>query len=182
MNSDFKIDEAHSSLRFSARHLLVAIVGGHFRRWNAELKLDETDMTKSSVVVTVEAASLDTGNPQRDGHLRSADFFHAEKFPVLTFRSRRIERASKDTYRLIGDLTIRGVTREVTFETQHGGFIKDPYGMHRVGFAAQGSVLRSDFGMQWNQVLEAGGVTVSDRIEIAIDIEAVAQMSQKAVA
>ncbi len=182
MHTDFKIDEAHSSLRFSARHLLVATVRGHFQRWTAELELDETDMTKSSVAVTIEAASLETGNPQRDAHLRSADFFDAEKFPLLSFRSRRIERAANDTYRLIGDLTIRGVTREVTLETQHGGFIKDPYGMHRVGFAAQGSVQRSDFGMQWNQVLEAGGVAVSDRIEIAIDIEAVAQMPQKAVA
>src|SRR5262245_30799083 len=112
----WKIDEAHSVIHFSARHLVVAKVGGQFRRWNAELDADESDLTKSSVTVTIEAASIDTGNPQRDGHLSSPDFFDAAKFPVLTFRSRRIERAAKDTYRMVGDLTIRDITKEVTLE------------------------------------------------------------------
>jgi polyisoprenoid-binding protein YceI len=181
MNSHWKIDEAHSTLGFSAKHLVVATVGGQFRRWNAELELDEADITQSSVVVTVEAASLDTGHAQRDGHLRSADFFDVENFPLLTFRSRRIERAGNDTYRLVGALTMRAVTREVTLLMQHGGFVRDPWGARRVGFAASGSVQRSDFGMQWNQVLDAGGVVVGDRIEIVIAVEAVAA-AQQAVA
>jgi polyisoprenoid-binding protein YceI len=172
---NWKIDEVHSGIHFSARHLVVAKVGGQFRRWNAELIADEADLTKSSVTVTIEVASLDTGNPQRDANLRSPNFFDVDKFPALTFRSRRIERTSKDTYRMVGDLTIRDVTKEITLETEHGGFVQDPWGGRRAGFTARGSINRSDFGMQWNQVLEAGGVAISDRVDIAIEIEAVAQ-------
>jgi polyisoprenoid-binding protein YceI len=177
----WKIDETHSGIHFSVRHLVVAKVHGQFRRWNAELSMDDTDLTKSSVTVTIEAASIDTGDSKRDAHLRSPTFFDTGKFPALTFRSRRIERTPRDVYRIVGELTIRDVTKEITLEMEHGGFIQDPWGLRRGGFAAKGSIDRSDFGMQWNQILEAGGVAVADRIDIAIEIEAVAQAA-KAVA
>ena len=180
--ANWTIDEAHSGIHFSARHFVVAKVGGQFRRWKAEVNADDADLIQSSVSVTIEAASVDTGNAQRDAHLCSPDFFDAEKFPLLTFRSRRIERAAKDTYRMVGDLTIRDVTKEVTLEVEHGGSVQDPWGARRGGFTARGDIQRSDFGMSWNQVLDAGGVAVSDRIEISVEIEAVTVAPRQAVA
>jgi polyisoprenoid-binding protein YceI len=178
----WKIDEVHSGIHFMVKHLVVSTVRGQFRRFGAELALDEADLTKSSVVVTIETGSVDTGNPQRDADLRSPNFFDAETSPTATFRSRRIERAAHDGYRVSGDLTIRGVTREVTLDAQFGGFVVDPWGGRRVGFTAQTSIRRSDFGIVWNQVLDKGAVVVSDRVDIAIDVEAVAQAQARAVA
>jgi len=178
----WKIDSAHSDVHFAVRHFVVAKVRGQFRRWSAELAIDEMDLTASSVVVTIEAGSVDTGNAQRDADLGSSNFFDAEKFPTLTFRSRRIERAGKDAYRMTGDLTIRGVTKEVTLDAELGGFVNDPWGARRAGFTATTSIRRSDYGMVWNQALEAGGVAVSDRVDIGIEIEAVAQAPQASVA
>src|SRR5262245_14767344 len=114
----WKVDPVHSGVHFSVRHMLVAKVHGQFRRWTAEVAIDEADLTRSSVAVTIETASVDTGNAQRDADLRSANFFDAEKFPAMTFRSRRVERAGKDAYRLIGDLTIRDTTKEVVLEAE----------------------------------------------------------------
>ena len=179
---NWTIDAAHSGIHFSVRHLVVAKVRGQFRRWNAVLTTDGDDLTRSSVAVTIEAASVDTGSPERDGHLRSPTFFDAETFPALTFQSRRIERAGSDSYRLIGDLTIRDVTREVTLDVEHGGFVQDPWGKRRVGFAARASIDRREFGMVWNQTLETGGLFVGDRVDIAVEIEAVAEAPQLAVA
>jgi polyisoprenoid-binding protein YceI len=178
----WKIDEAHSGMHFTVRHLVVANVHGQFRRWSAELAIEETDLTRSSIAITIDAASVETGNSERDADLRSPNFFDAERFPALTFRSRRVERAGNDTYRVVGDLTIRDITREVTVETAFGGFITDPWGGRRAGFTARASIQRSDFGMRWNEVLEAGGVVLSDRVDIGFDIEAVAQAAQQAVA
>ena len=171
----WKIDEAHSGIHFTVRHMVVAKVHGQFRRWSAELPIDEADPTRSSATVTIEAGSVDTGNPQRDGHLRSPDFFDAEKFPSITFKSRRIEPAGQERYRVTGDLTIRDATREVAVDVELGGFVKDPWGGRRVGFTATASILRSDFGIVWNQLLEAGGVAVSDRVDLRVEVEAVAQ-------
>ena len=178
----WKIDESHSGIHFAVRHMVIAKVHGQFRRWSADLAIDEADLARSSVAVTIEAASIDTGNAQRDGHLRSPDFFDADRFPALTFRSRRIEPAGKDVYRVVGDLTIRDVTREVTLDTELGGFVNGGEGARLAGFAAKTSIQRSDFGIVWNQVLEAGGLAVSDRVDIEIEIEAVAQAARQAVA
>jgi len=176
----WKIDEAHSSIGFSVRHMVVAKVHGQFRRWSGELVLDEEDLGASSIKVSIEADSIDTGNPNRDTDLRSANFFDVEKFPALTFHSRRVERGAGDRYRVIGDLTIRNVTQEVTLDTELGGYVTDPWGNRRSGFAARTSILRSEFGMVWNQLLEAGGVALADRVEIALEIEAVAQAAKAA--
>jgi polyisoprenoid-binding protein YceI len=171
----WNIDAAHSGIHFTVRHMVVARLHGQFRRWSAEIAIDETDLTRSSVGVTIEAASVDTGNAQRDADLRSGNFFDVERFPALTFRSRRIERTGKDGYSLVGDLTIRDVTREIALDAELGGFLVDPWGMRRAGFTARANVRRSDFGMIWNQFLEAGGVAVGDDVAIAIEVEAVSK-------
>ena len=151
---------------------------GQFRRFSVDLALDEEDLPRSSAAVTIEAASIETGAEQRDADLRSPNFLDAERFPTLTFRSRRIERAANDGYRVIGDLTIRDVTREVTLDAEFGGTVVDPWGNRRAGFTARTSIQRSDFGIVWNQLLETGGVMVSDRVDIAIELEAVAQAAR----
>jgi polyisoprenoid-binding protein YceI len=174
MTRTWNIDSAHSGIQFAVRHMVVAKVRGAFTRWTANLNLDETDLTKSTVEVEIEAASIDTNNAQRDGHLRSPDFFDVEKFPRLTFASKRIERDGEDAFKVVGDLTIRGVTREVTLAAELGGFGKDPWGKQRAGFSGKASIDRKEFGLSWNQVLETGGVLVSDKVEISFDVQAVA--------
>lgn len=178
---DWTIDAAHSEVHFAVRHMVVSKVRGAFERWTAALQLDEEDLTRSSVEVTIEAASIQTRNEQRDGHLRSPDFLDVERHPTITFRSKRVEADGGSSYRVVGDLTIRGLTREVVLETDFGGVARDPWGADRAGFQARLAIERSDFGLTWNQVLEAGGVLVGDRIDISIEVEAVAQAAVAAV-
>jgi len=180
MKTGWKVDETHSGIHFAVRHMIIAKVHGRFQRWSAQIAIDEADLTKSSVAVTIEAESIDTGNANRDAELRKPNFLDAEKFPTLTFRSTRIERAGESVYRVVGLLTIRNVTKEIEIDAELGGFITDPWGAHRTGFTAKTSVQRSDYGMVWNQALEAGGVAVSDRVDINVDIEAVAQAAKVA--
>lgn len=170
----YTIDNAHSDIGFSVRHMVFAKVRGHFTKWTANLVLNESDVAKSSVDVSIDAASIDTREPQRDGHLRSGDFLDAEKYPKITYKSRRIEGAGGKKYKVTGDLTIHGVTREVPLEVEETGRGKDPWGNHRIGFSARTSIERSAFGLKWNQALETGGVLVADRVDIELDIEAVA--------
>jgi len=146
-------------------------VRGSFKSWRAELGLNE-DVTTSNVRVEIDAASIDTSEEKRDAHLRSADFLDAENHPKLTFVSKRVDQA-KDGLKLIGDLTMRGVTHEVALEVEEAGRGKDPWGQERVAFNAKTTVDRTQWGLKWNQALEAGGVLVSEKVEIAIDIEAV---------
>jgi polyisoprenoid-binding protein YceI len=175
MTSKWNIDGTHSGIQFSVRHMMLAKVRGSFTEWKADLDLDETDLTRSKVAVTIDATSISTSNAQRDGHLRSPDFFDVEKFPSLTFTSKAVKKTGEDTFEIAGDLTIRDVTRQVTLQAELGGFGVDPWGNRRAAFSARAAIDRKDFGLTWNQVLEAGGVLVSDKVEIAIDIEAVAQ-------
>jgi polyisoprenoid-binding protein YceI len=137
------------------------------------VKTDDQDPAKSEVEVTIDAASIDSREPQRDAHLRSADFFDVEQHPAITFRSRRVEDVRGETFRLVGDLTMHGVTREVALEVTSHGRAKDPWGGERAGFSATAKVKRSDFGLTWNQLLETGGVAVGDEIKISIDAELV---------
>lgn len=170
----FTIDTAHSDIGFSVRHMVFAKVRGHFTKWTANLVFDESDATRSSVDVSIDAGSIDTRESQRDGHLRSADFLDAEKYPKITYKSRRVEAAGAKKYKVLGDLTIHGTTREVPLEVEETGRGKDPWGSHRIGFSARTSIERSAFGLKWNQALETGGVLVADRVDIELDIEAVA--------
>jgi polyisoprenoid-binding protein YceI len=169
----WNIDGAHSGINFSIRHMVVSKVRGRFTKFSGALQLDDADLTRSTLDVHIDASSIDTGTQQRDDHLRSADFFDAEKYPELHFQSSRIEKLAKDNYRVVGDLTIKDVTREVALDVEYGGQAKDPWGNQRAGFIASTSIDRKDFGLKWNQVLEAGGVLVGDKVTIELEIQAV---------
>jgi polyisoprenoid-binding protein YceI len=169
----WNIDNAHSGVHFTARHMMFAKVRGRFTRWTGTLEVDEENPAASRVSADIEAASVDTNEEKRDGHLRSADFFDVDKYPKITFRSTKVEPKGPSVSRLIGDLTIRGVTRPVTVAVELLGKGKDPWGNERIVFSGSTSVDRKDFGLMWNQVLEAGGVLVGDKIEINLEIEAV---------
>jgi polyisoprenoid-binding protein YceI len=170
----YSIDNAHSDVSFSVRHMMFAKVRGHFTKWSANLAFDPAKPAGSSVEVSIDAASIDTREPQRDGHLRSADFLDAENFPKITFKSRKVETTGSGHYKVTGDLAIRGVTREVLLDVEEGGRGKDPWGNERVAFLAKTTINRADFGLKWNQALEAGGVLVGEKVEVEIDVQAVA--------
>jgi polyisoprenoid-binding protein YceI len=176
------IDYSHSQVTFSVRHMVVAKVHGRFDKWSGVLELDTDDLAKSSVEVHLDAASISTQEPNRDAHLRSPDFLDAEHHPQLDFRSKRVERVSDDRLRVIGDLTIRGVTHEVALDTELLGSAKDPWGNQRIAFSATTSIKRGDWGLKWNQVLEAGGVLVAEKIDITLDLQAVLQSAAQKVA
>lgn len=174
-NESWQVDGAHSAVNLTVRHMVISKVRGRFTKWNAKLALDTADLSRSTVDVEIEAASIDTGVADRDAHLRSNDFLAAEKFPTLRYRSRRVEAPSKDRLRVIGDLTIRDVTREVVLDVDYGGQGKDPWGNQRAGFSATTSIHRKDFGLTWNQALETGGLLVADRVDIEIELQAIRQ-------
>lgn len=171
--SQWDFDLTHSSINFHVRHLMVSKVHGRFTAWSGTLELDEQDLTKSRIDVSIDAASIDTKDEKRDAHLRSPDFLEAEKFPAITFKSTQITKSSDDEYKVVGDLTIRGVTKQVTLDVEGGGFVKDPWGGTRTGFSAKTSINRKDFGLTWNVALEAGGFLVADKMDISLEIEAV---------
>ena len=176
----WNIDAAHSGINFSIRHLVVSKVRGRFAKYTGTLELDTQDLTRSKLEATIETASIDTGVGQRDDHLRSADFFDAATYPELRFVGKRIEKVSGNEYRVHGDLTIRDTTREVTLDVEYGGQAKDPWGNERVAFAAKTSINRKDFGLNWNQALEAGGVLVGEKVDIELELEAVKAAAEKA--
>jgi polyisoprenoid-binding protein YceI len=177
-SQSWNIDTTHSGINFSVRHMVIARVRGAFRRFSGAIALDAQDVTASSVSVSIEAASVDTGVEQRDGHLRSADFFDVEKYPALTFQSTKVEKGGSGL-RVTGDLTIRDVTRQVVLDVEQLGTGKDPWGNLRVAFAARGSLDRRDFGLTWNQALEAGGVLVGERIELELEVQAVQAQAEQ---
>lgn len=168
----WSIDPTHSNVEFSVRHMMIATVKGRFGDVQGRVEFDESDPTTATIDVTIDAASVDTRTPQRDEHLRSADFFDVEKFPTLTFKSRTVS-AKGDDLKVTGDLTLHGHTREVVLDVTPLGRQSDPWGGVRAGFEATGKIKRSDFGLTWNQALETGGVVVSDDVKIALDIELV---------
>lgn len=169
----WQIDPAHTDVGFSAKHLMISTVRGRFAEVRGTIRLDEGAMARSSVEVEIDTASIDTRQEQRDTHLRSADFFEVERYPTITFRSRTVETVKSNRYRVVGDLKIRDVTREVTLDVTDEGRGRDPWGGERLAFSATTAVDRRDFGLTWNQALETGGVLVSNEIKITIDLEAV---------
>jgi polyisoprenoid-binding protein YceI len=169
----YEIDPVHSSVHFSVRHMMVSSVRGEFSKLSGVIKYDPQNPANSSVEATIDASSINTRDPQRDAHLKSADFVDVEKFPVITFRSKRIE-AQQGGGKITGDLTVHGVTREVTLDVEGPTpEIKDPWGKQRIGASATAKVNRKDFGLTWNQALEAGGLLVGDEVKGNIEIEAV---------
>jgi polyisoprenoid-binding protein YceI len=171
----WNIDNSHTLVEFSVRHLMISTVKGRFGEVSGKVVADDADPSRSQIEATINVASIDTREAQRDAHLRSADFFDAENFPTLTFRSTRIEKASGDDLKVTGDLTIRGTTREVVLDVTSEGRVKDPWGGERAGYSAKTKIKRSDFGLTWNMALETGGVVVGDDIKIALEVELVKQ-------
>lgn len=171
--SNWQVDSTHSSIGFSVRHMVISKVHGRFGKWTAELALDEADVTRSSVKVSIDAASIDTGVADRDAHLRSPDFFDVAKFPTLTFQSKRVEVVGDGELKVVGDLTLHGVTKEVALAVEQGGQGKDPWGNTRAGFTARGSLNRKEFGLAWNQALETGGLLVSEKVELSLELQAI---------
>ncbi|HEY0996425.1 MAG TPA: YceI family protein [Gemmatimonadaceae bacterium] len=165
------IDPAHTSVEFAVRHMMISTVKGRFADVQGTLTFDEADPTRSTVDVTIATASVDTRSEQRDGHLKSADFFDVEKFPAIRFTSTRVTKTGSDSYDLVGNLTIRDVTREVTLKVEDQGRGTTPWGQVQAGFTASTRVDRKDFGLTWNQALEAGGVLVADEVKISVEVE-----------
>ena len=170
------IDPAHTLIEFTAKHMMITNVRGRLADVNGTLTIDEADPDRSTAVAEFDAASIDTRTEQRDQHLRSADFLDVQNFPKVTFRSKRIEGASLDagtSFRVVGDLTIRGTTREVVLDTTFEGRGRDPWGGERVSFSADAKIDRREFGLTWNATLEAGGVLVGNEIRIHVEVQAV---------
>ena len=170
--STWEIDPAHASIEFRVRHLMVAWVKGAFPDVAGTVEIDETALTKSKVSVTIGSASIDTNNAKRDEHLRSADFLDSANFPAMTFVSKKIVAEGGQLRQVIGDLTIRGTSREVTLNVDElTPAIKDPWGNTRRGVTASTEINRKDFGLTWNKALETGGMVVGDEVRIALDVE-----------
>lgn len=173
MPSAFVIEPTHSRFGFTVRHLGFSKVRGHFGAFTGTIAFDPSDLTTLTAEASAETASIDTANEQRDAHLRSADFFDAEANPAVTFVSTRVENVSGSTFTLVGDLTMHGVTREVAFEAEHLGTETDPWGNVRHAFEATASINRTDFGLNWNAVLESGGLLVSEKVEISLELQTI---------
>ena len=167
----WEIDPSHSSLEFAVRHMLVSTVKGSFVEFAADVEIDDVDLTKSRGTITAKVASLDTHEPRRDAHLRSADFFDVERFPTLTYVVKSIVQVGPDRFRIAGDLTIKAITREVPLEAEMRGPVADPFGKLRLGLTADGRINRHEFGLDWNRVTEAGGLLVGDEVKLIMEAE-----------
>jgi polyisoprenoid-binding protein YceI len=175
------IDPLHTEVEFSVKHMGIMTVKGRFTEIEVALDFDEENFTASSVQTKLKTNSLYTGDERRDQHLRSADFLDVERFPAITFRSTHIEHSSHEHYLMLGNLTIRDVTRSVTLDVVYSGQGKDPYGNLRAGFSATGSIDRRDFGLVWNVALETGGLLVGEKVNIALEVEAIKQAERAGV-
>lgn len=173
LTGDYTIDPAHSSIGFTVRHAMVTNVRGTFAEHEGSLQLNGAEPAASSAAIDVKIASIDTGIADRDGHLRSGDFFDAETFPLMSFRSTEAAHLGGDKYRIKGDLTIKDVTKPLAIDLEFNGTATDVYGNERVGFEGSAEILRSDWGLTWNAALETGGVMVSDKVKLNFDISAI---------
>mgnify|MGYP003454944834 FL=1 len=167
----WNVDAAHSSIGFSVKHMMVSKVRGSFGDFGAEVEANETDLTAANIAFTIKVASINTGNEDRDNHLRSADFFDVEQYPEIKFVANNITKKD-DEYEIAGDITIKDVTKPIVFEAEYGGKGTNPWGQEVVAFSAETKLNREDFGLTWNQALETGGVLVGKDIKITIDLEA----------
>jgi polyisoprenoid-binding protein YceI len=170
--STWAIDTDHSSVSFKVRHLMVSNVKGEFKKFSGTVTIDDSDITRSKVDVTIDAASIDTGVAKRDDHLRSPDFLDAAKFPTLTFVSKKVATASDNRLKVTGNLTIHGVTKEVVLDVEGPTTaVKDPWGNMRRGASATTKINRKEFGLAWNKAMETGGVVVGDEVTISLEVE-----------
>ena len=178
----WKIDPAHSEINFSVRHMMISNVRGRFEKFDGTVEFDEENPENSSVEVKIEADSINTREQRRDNHLRSPDFLDVEKYPYITFKSKRIERTGEDSGRIIGDLTVRDETHEVVLDVDYAGQAKSPWGTTSAGFSATTKINRKQWGLNWNQALETGGVLVGDELKVNIELEIVKQEEKEAEA
>jgi polyisoprenoid-binding protein YceI len=175
----WQVDAVNSNITFSLTHFMVSKAHGRFAKFAATLSLDPSTLTASKIDVRIDAASIDTANSARDDHLRTADFFDVQRFPEIVFTSTRIERSGENRFRVVGNLTMHGVAREVVLDTEHRGWVKDPQGRERTAFIAKTTLNRQDFGITWNQVMDSGGVAIGDQVDIEIDLLAVKRAPAK---
>lgn len=169
------IDPVHSEIHFKIKHLLISTVTGSFKKFEGTVDSSKDDFTDAKIKFTADTASIDTGNQQRDGHLQSDDFFNAEKFPKLTFESTGIEKKSDNEYKVIGNLTMRDVTKPVELDVEYGGTANDLYGNTKAGFELTGKINRQDFGLKWSAVTEAGGLAVSNDVKLNLNVQLLKQ-------
>jgi polyisoprenoid-binding protein YceI len=169
------IDPTHSELGFKVKHLMIANVSGSFKNFNAEVETNGNDFTTATIQLKAEINSIDTNNPQRDGHLRSSDFFEAEKYPGISFESTKVEKIDKENYHVFGDLTMKGITNPVKLNVEFGGVTKDPWGGERAGFMITGKINRTDWGINFNAVLETGNLMLAEEVKINSEIQLVKQ-------
>jgi polyisoprenoid-binding protein YceI len=174
----WKIDASHSLVEFSVKHMMITTVRGRFNEFDGEIVIDETNPANSYATGTVQTASIDSRDANRDGHLRSPDFFDVESYPTMSFRSTRLEPLGGDRYKVVGDLTIRDVTREVEFTVTDEGGGRDPWGGERRSFSAETTINRKDFGLNWNVALETGGWLVGEQVKIHAEIQVVQQQEE----
>jgi polyisoprenoid-binding protein YceI len=171
-SSTWKVDPLHSAAQFSVRHMTISTVRGQFKNVTGTVTLDDSDVTKSNVDVTIDTTTVDTGEAKRDGHLKSPDFFDVAKYPTITFKSRKIEQAGAGKLKVTGDLTIHGVTKEVVLDVEGPTApVKDPWGSQRAAVTATTKINRLEFGVKWNATMDNGGVVVGDEVPITIDVE-----------
>ncbi len=168
---EWQQDAAHTTIGFSAKHMVVTNVAGKFKDFTIKVKSDKQDFSDAKIEVRIKASSINTENDMRDNHLRSDDFFAADKYPEIVFVSTSMKNLGDDKYAVIGDLTIRGITKKVTLDAEFGGVVKDPWGNTKAGFSLNGSLNRFDYGLKWNNAIEAGGLIVGEKIKINCDIE-----------
>lgn len=173
LTGSYTIDPAHSQIGFTARHAMVAKVRGSFKEYDGAGYFDADDPTKSNLELTIKASSIETGNADRDNHLRGNDFFDMENHPEIRFVSTKTDVRGDDTYRVTGDLTIKGVTKSVSVDFEFTGTAVDPFGNARIGFEGRTTINRKDWGVNWNAALEAGGVLVSDKVNLEFEVSAI---------
>lgn len=173
--STWAFDPAHSEITFKVKHLMITNVKGEFKQFDAVLNAADASFKNATASASIQVASISTNNDDRDNHLKSADFFDADQFPTIQFESTSLERFDDENGQLKGNLTIKGITKEVSFELEFGGISKDPWGNEKVGFSLNGKINREDFGLTWNATLETGGVLVSNDVKIAAEIQFVKQ-------
>ena len=170
-NTKWKLDPTHSEVQFKIRHLMITHVTGSFGKFDAEVETTGQDFESAKIRFTADVDSITTNNEQRDGHLKSADFFEISKHPTLVFMSTRMEKLSGEEYTLYGDLTFHGVTKNIKLQVEHGGIINDPWGNVRTGFTIEGKINRKDFGLEWNAATEGGGLVVGEDVKIHVSVE-----------
>lgn len=169
------IDPSHSEISFKAKHLMITNVRGVFKEFSGSIYTTGDGSLTSEIEFSMNPASVDTGAPDRDGHLKSGDFFDVENFKAVTFKGNSVKKIDDESYTLTGDLTIKGVSQKVTLDVEFGGLMKDPWGNEKAGYTLSGKINRKDFGLTWNATLETGGVLVSDEIKISCDVQLVKQ-------